>query len=143
MKEQLISFETAKLAKEKGFYINTNGNFSREKSAIWLNPTYYELSKYYFENDELLISKVTQSLLQKWLREVHEIHVCIIVWRDMDHVDNYIVSIIKPAYIKPLYDIDLDGLDIMDESKDLYFKHSYEEALEVGLQEALKLIKQN
>ena len=128
MKEELISFETAKLAKEKGY------------TQEWLD--HYE---YYKEDGSLHNWKYdypapTQSLLQKWLREVHEIHIHIEVWRNMDHCDEYKGFITKPAYIKPLYDKTNKGLDIM-EIKRVSFKYEYKEALEAVLQEALKLIK--
>ena len=106
MKEQLILFETAKLAKEKGF----------------LNSIHYDGMGGYFTN-------TTQSLLQKWLREEHNIE----VWVTPTHL----------SYINnKLYKVEIEYFN----GKRIHcFKHdefkTYEEALEKGLQEALKLIK--
>lgn len=142
MEEQLITFETAKLAKEKGFSINTTEYWEYQASG----PERY---KFITEdspgatwvNDDLKnrICISTQSLLQRWLREKKEIYIHIAVWRNMDHCDEFTSIITKPAYIKPLYDKSNKGLDIM-ESKAVAFKHTYEEALEAGLQEGLKLL---
>jgi hypothetical protein len=134
MKEQLTSYETAVLAKEKGW----DGDF--------------------IESHKIL---TTQSLLQKWIREIYDIHI------NIRHEDYFHLS--KYKYFH--YDIsqgsltdvtknqDLHG-DIMDEcsqdipgnylndekfsklifEREFAFK-TYEEALEHGLQQALKLIK--
>lgn len=58
MKEQLISFETAKLANEKGFKFDWQINFD-------------------IFDDSLFINSPTQSLLQKWLREEKKIHISV------------------------------------------------------------------
>ena len=119
MTEQLINFETAKLAKEKGFN--------------WKNIEILEV-----KSKSAFLDFTTHSLLQKWLRE-KEIYVHIEIHRNMDHCDEFTAIITKPAYIKPLYNKSNKGLDIL-ESKEVAFKYSYEEALEQGLLEALKLI---
>jgi len=106
MKEQLVTFETAKLAKEKGFDISTHSyyfedNKFKENSIKGTNGYYgdeYEFNLSEFNenwNDKWLTKKdgdrcfgcskqqgyletfsaPTQSLLQKWLREVHKINV--------------------------------------------------------------------
>ena len=161
MEEQLISFETAKLAKEKGFnwecskYINVNniwtygieyvfktdnihiqGHTSVER---WLsdgiNKCLEEAEQ--FENktcslDEIIIYPApTQSLLQKWLREKHKLFVEIFT-------ANYAWN----NKIKFYFHV----REIHSKNDDKYhnyrteFVGTYEEALEKGLQEALKLI---
>ena len=76
MEEQLISFETAKLAKEKGF-----DWICRVFYEDWDNNELHEpISPSDFNNEhvwEKTISAPTQSLLQKWLREVHDIKMCV------------------------------------------------------------------
>jgi hypothetical protein len=70
----------------------------------------------------------TQSLLQKWLREVHEISVeSTSCWWDDG----------KKEFEYNVYKKDLGG----DSPCSLSVFKTYEEALEVGLQEALKLIE--
>lgn len=134
MKEQLISFDTAKLAKEKGFdwkvslHYESNGN------------RFFDKVPCNFNNVELICSAPTQSLLQKWLREIHNIHIkvddflddktgiewdyeIVIIGTDLDEKGNY----------KALIPYSIDDLN-------RNFK-TYEQALEKGLQEALKLIE--
>ena len=82
MGEPLISFETAKLAKEKGFNLRTK-YFFKEKytdkieyetvhfnhaESDWNEPFKFNLAE---------CSAPTQSLLQKWLREEHHLHITI------------------------------------------------------------------
>ena len=98
MKEELISFETAKLAKEVGC-----------KSSLGLSP---------------LASDFTQSLLQRWLREKHKV----LVW-------------IKPVPNVGKWSVYVDDTVGRHLVADYIFKDTYEEALEAGLLETLKLIK--
>lgn len=117
MKEQLISFETAKLAKEKGFKCN-----SSDCSWAYLNTNGMAMS--YDEKSCVLIP--TQSLLQKWLREKHDLHLCVGLDRSLIEEPNYNYQLINHS----------QTVDYSETN----FK-TYEEALEKGLYEALKLIK--
>lgn len=107
MKEQLISVEVAILAKEKGFPFN-------------INTTYkiVDIFGISFFGTPL----TTQSLLQKWLREVHKFNV----------TPHFYVKSGWSCRIEPLYHFG-----------SIWTNHfnSYEESLEAGLKEALKLIK--
>lgn len=152
MKEQLISFETAKLAKEKGFdilcfnYYFEDGEF---KENILTGQNGYYGDDYEVEFEEFLenwndkartkkngdrcfgcsknkgyletFSAPTQSLLQKWLRENKE----------------HIVTVHFNRIVRYKCEIQLDG---GDSSCCTGLFGTYEEALEKGLQEALKLI---
>lgn len=129
MEEQLISFETAKLAKEKGFDIATvsfydgyidntpkliSKQLSKEPIINW-NKDYKE------GGHGVYYSAPTQSLLQKWLREKHNIIVEPIFMSSRDW--NIIIHTVVNT-----------SLSLLEENT------AYEEALEAGLQEALKLI---
>ena len=109
MEDTLITFETAKLAKEKGF----------EFKIVW---EYILGFKNNHERDKYL---PTQSLLAKWLREKHNI----IVLVDYEGIDGY--------YYKYYYYI--NEVKKYNASDKNYI--TFEEAYEIGLQEALKLIK--
>lgn len=104
MKEQLISFETAKLANKKEFIECTENRYNKKGT--------FNYSKAYS------ISAPTQSLLQKWLRETHNI--VVLVWYNPELQEWE--SHISEKYYESKFE-------------------TYEEALEKGLQEALKLIK--
>ena len=124
MKEQLISFETAKLAKEKNCKIETEIG--------------YDLSGYLIKKRSLLfINAPTQSLLQKWLREKYDIEI---------NITRMPPEAIKSSFNKDnkrikkynMWVWNLNGNPRIENSS-LFFDN-YEEALEAGLQEALKLI---
>lgn len=115
MEEEKISFETAKLAKEKHFNIRTRTYFDKKEIK--------EISKLTSHNDSSnRISRPTQSLLQKWLREGHNIDV-----EAQKDYGFYTAVIYLPGRYKPSHQWKQEF-------------GSYEEALEIGLQEALKLI---
>ena len=167
MEEQLISFETAKLAKEKGFNLLTHsyyfedGEF-KENSLKGTNGYYgeeYEFNLSEFNenwNDKWLTKKTgdrcfgcskqkgyletfsapTQSLLQCWLREVHNIYVE--SYHDLTSDGTKIQFYTSWGFLQQK---DKNGNRNVNGWYDEYNDwKTYEEALEIGLQEALKLI---
>lgn len=124
MQEQLISFETAKLAKEKGF----NETFS------------YGIGVAYYNKDGILggtclygdhtLKASTQSLLQKWLREEYKINIFINCEMNCSPMES--------KWFKYNYLIYLGREPINEKWYNGTFK--YEDTLEQGLQEALKFI---
>ena len=166
MKEQLISFETAKLAKEKDFnilqhsYYFEDGEF-KENSLKGTNGYYgeeYEFNLSEFNenwNDKWLTKKTgdrcfgcskqkgyletfsapTQSLLQRWLREVHNIYVE--SYHDLTSDGTKIQFYTSWGFLQQK---DKNGNQNVNGWYDEYNDwKTYEEALEFGLQEALKL----
>jgi predicted transcriptional regulator len=125
MEAQLISFETARLAKYKGFNINTY--YSYRKFDDHIETFHHDKNNDVFTKSSY-VPAPTQSLLQKWLREKHNIH----VWLIPAEVDKT-----YRAYVS--FGIKLDLLENL-RTKSFF---NYEEALEDGLQEALKLIDKN
>lgn len=134
MKEQLITFETAKLVKEKGFTLK----------HIQIGFDYYKpdgeklrLDEFNKEFIKYCTPYYTQSLLQKWLREVHQIYVQIEVdrttypkfWFEVIHFTGNPLNLSEREW----------GWESKYTAEFLY--RTYEEALEEGLQEGLKLIK--
>ena len=140
MEEQLISFDTAKLAKEKGFniptisYYNPKGRSEesegymteRLESSNWNNGQ----GSYPTHAKDIECSAPTQSLLQKWLREKHKIHIQIQVLGQFVNGDN-------KFYSQVILFGDNKWISKFISNKLTY---TYEEALEIGLHEALKLI---
>ena len=136
MKEQLISFETAKLAKEKCFNwecyasYNINGEDFEDttiRSSIKdvNSDMMFDLYSYNPEKGSERCDVPTQSLLQKWLRENHKLIISIIPSLD-------------GGYFNGEYDFEIRDTEF-HLSDDTNF-NSYEHALECGLQEALKII---
>lgn len=134
MKEQLISLETAQLAKEKGFDWECIESYDPVNSELYPvgllsnNPVTLEnflIDYNYYDNH---ISAPTQSLLQKWLREKHNFSLLATV--DTYESGDYSFEIWKTLVGEEPY--------MKMESSTNW--ETYEQALEEGLKEALKLI---
>ena len=133
MKEELVTFKTAKLAKEKGFneqcsvtynslgktYIHKTKKYNHDFKKVTVTCTH---SNQEFTNEKY--SAPTQSLLQKWLRERHGINVFL----------NY--NYRRIGFLYNLHNLEFGNYYTSNPSF-----NTYEEALEEGLQQALKLIK--
>jgi hypothetical protein len=154
MNDEIVSFEVAKLAKEKGFdlkvrnYINILGVSHSIKEITYypfgagvndpggdIHLNYNEkidfsnlitYGRNWDENGvERIYSAPTQSLLQRWLREKHNTHIT--------------VDCKNTKHSKGMFSIYVGN---NNETVHTYFGHvSYEEALEKGLLQALKFIK--
>jgi len=131
MKEELISFKTAKLAKEKGFdewcyawyYEDKLVSYRPTKEGVPSNGVRRNHSNQ-FNDSHLHCSAPTQSLLQRWLREEHDLHIKMIPYKGKD-----------PTF----YQSEVDGMGtgcLVETIND----DSYENILEVSLFQALKLI---
>lgn len=138
MEDKRISFKLAKLAKEKGFnlacdYAYTVGHANIQPNTALL--PLYGLCKL-GGNQPHLASAPTQSLLQKWIREKHGIHIVIIptiesFWTYktvtvISEKDSGIIKGISSVSDLPPY-IDVCGYDFS----------TYETALEDALFESL------
>ena len=123
--ESYVSFDIAKMLKEAGFDVPCTSQYTEGK-CIW-NVGYPDN----FNQDEFGYSRPTQALAARWLREVHRIVVD--------------VAYIPPHVGRDVWQYFVGGMDDMVwpgdyEPSDRKYE-TYEEAMEVGLQEALKLIK--
>lgn len=124
MKEELISFETAKLAKEKGFDVEGHQYYyDSPESVLWHSI------KMEMHNKSENISVETQSLLQKWLREEHDVHIILNPYRE------FIDGEITGYWLGDIY----TSKETLREDNDDNFS-TYEEALEKGLIAALKCL---
>lgn len=140
IEEAYVSFETAKLAKEKGFdepckeYYECGNDYT--SSLPW--GTNQEDFR-----DEKDILAPTQAMLARWLREKYNVHVIPKPIYDSDRLEQYgcdihcpdknglVFTIISPVF--PVY----KQTSNHNMTKEL---GTYEESMEAGLQEALKLI---
>lgn len=121
MEDTLVQYNTAKLAKEKGF--SEECHFCKN---IYNTKAIYNASKYNWNLHKVNYSIPTQSLLQKWIREKHNIHVE--AWFDNTQKDGF-------PYLYEIYNQNNKESDAHGN----YF-NTYEEALEQGLFKALLLI---
>lgn len=156
MEERLIEFETAKLAKGKGFNIHCDNIFEIYKDNVteinskdriatdffdgFVNDFHdcksyrgedAKLNYFYKNNntDDMELLRPTQSLLQKWLREVHQIFVSPSESWSFDNTLEFVCTV-NGTFVN--HNISSQPVN--------RFK-TYEEALEAGMFEALKLIK--
>ena len=115
IKEQFVLFDTAKLLKEAGFNEPCCYNYDNVNGFRW------------FKIGESIpkgwIPCPTQMLAARWLREVHNIDVMV----DVYNRDYYVCNVYKNKHLMIIRNI---------------VTSSYEEALEEGLCEAIKLIKE-
>lgn len=133
MYDEIITFETAKLAKEKGgeLWDWNDRYYDPNDETHTLQRKWSTQSGCSTENRmNRLIKAPTQSFLQKWLREIHNIHINI--WFMGDDVKDY--KTLKWSFeiktIAPDYKL----------IKNQTGYESFEKALEAGLQEGLKII---
>lgn len=132
MNEDIVSFETAKVAKEKGFNWSCVKHYDKNGS-IFMDDMSND------ENDHDEYAAPTQALLQKWLREEHRINV---ESNYLPNIDQYKCLFIPMDLPKPkTFDSISEGLNSRKKylGKNKYY--IYEDALEDGLYQALILIK--
>lgn len=132
MKEQLITYETAVLAKEKGFREKTYNVYAG------LTHVLFKGKKEFDWNDDEASSEYaapTQDLLRRWLKEKHNIA----VQATYDIILATSVDVITPNLdIIKINDVEGSSYSILDwESKHKVYD-SYEDAMEAGLKYALK-----
>lgn len=127
MQEELITLGTARLAKEKGFTLGTVGshvyNYYQDDGDVGC----ISWGHLYLDSP----ARVPLSLLYKWLREVHKIDIMIMPWEDENTGVVTYQYFVLPNHGEEKY----DDSYILEKNYD-----TYEESLEQGLQEALKLI---
>ena len=147
MKEQLISVETAKLAKEKGFneetfghhYIDNNDDHlfphaitGFNEALKWNSILEDSFFKALYRGLEIkeIISVPTQSFLQQWLREKHNIECYVVPFYRFGEIG-------YQAYYGNVF---TDFKPLTGEIGGYLSHNTYEKAFDAGLQESLKLI---
>jgi len=152
MNEQVISIETAKILKSKGFnlavkgsyteylvdkidpeYPDGSGPFSMKKGEIELDTSWYFKNNDnvadYSNDNYIMYAAPTQGLLQQWLREVHRIYVSPRESWSFDDTLEFVCTV-NGTFVN--HNIVTEPIN--------RFK-TYEDALEAGLKLGLTLIK--
>ena len=127
IEESYVSFETARMLKDAGFDVPTSTHYSNS-GEVWQSPTPVD---YNDDKSCKACSRPTQALAARWLREVHHLNVyaCFddVCFDDGERKwffmrENTMINDYTSVYCSIIsYD-------------------SYEQALEAGLQEAIKLL---
>lgn len=132
IEESYVSFDTAKLLKEVGFEANLKTRYVEEEKdewAFWESGT--KRSDYNYFDDT--IACPTQALAARWLREKHRIVVDVTL-----SFHHYFDGVNWQYLVGNMDDMIWEG-DFKPSAR----KYStYEEAMEAGLQEAIKLVKE-
>ena len=136
IEEAYVSFETAKLLKEKGFdcsckvwYSEYTSQFGGEK---YISIEFDNHNKFN-ENYKFICYAPTLQMAMKWLREVHHIHIEI-NWDKGNQL--YSFQIWKPGEYQP----EISSLDLWRIYKDDNYlgEWNYEEAVESALKYVLE-----
>lgn len=132
MKEQLVNYKTAKLANKRGFNIDCGWKIRKLEDGTFTHTNCPDLG----------IEEPTQSLLQKWLREEKDILV------EVTFSNRLSRKLYEAAHEKPslnfswkIYTSIKDPEHIFNEFWSDGTFETYEEALEEGLQRALKMVR--
>lgn len=115
-----IKFETAKLAKEKGYNYIGDFAYNEQGHEISTNSSFYNSRKYPINN------VTSQSDLQTWLRKTYKIDIIIF---------NRLKKKNKMEYF-----VNVNGYWQRTKEYNYILFDSYEDALELALFKALKLI---
>ena len=144
MKDEKVTLETAKLLKKKKFDIPINMSYTVyhkdfiENGKVVVNEGEIEINTFYFKNNDnkfgdysnstyTMYAAPTLSLVQKWLRGVHDID----VW-----AKPFVVDDLKKEYLGFV-----DYIPNKIEGKTHITHQSYEEAIEFSIVVALKSIE--
>jgi len=140
--EQFIELETAKFAKQAGFdweinsYLSYYGNCPDNPHwAVSIQQEYKDWNNYKFKHIHEAYSAPTQSVLQRWLREIKNIHIQIMF--DSSITVNKYYVIIKIKDVTKTKNIYYNFL--MRDNHISYFD-TFEDALEAGLKQCLTLL---
>ena len=125
--EDYVSFETAKLLKEKGFDGVT------EKYYLKYKGEYILVSRGTAEHPDSSIDVPTLQMAMKWLREVHNIHINIdIHYLHFSNQNGWMYIITK------ILENGTDYIDSEGDENDKYFYSTYEQATEAAIKYTLE-----
>ena len=133
IQEQYVSFEVAKLLKEKGFdeecwyWYEEDGYFKDSNDDYGFQSNSDHIS------DDFICSAPTLQMVMKWLREVHAIHIEL-NWDKGNQLYNF--NIWKPGKYQP----EISSLDLWRIYKDDNYlgEWNYEEACESAIKYCLE-----
>lgn len=136
MKEQIVTFEVAKLAEEHGFDWVCRSWYENCENNNWFEP----ISPGNYNDRETFsdtISSPTQELLKRWFREVKDINIDVYTSYDTEtHEETYRFYTHRTSLEKIN-----QMLDELEEDELIKFDE-YEDALEEALKEGFNLLKE-
>ena len=134
IEEAYVSFETAKLLKEKGFDEDCQYWYEEDGlEPVRTNDDYGSQSNSSHVSEDFICAVPTQQMAMRWLRKVHNIHIEL-NWDKGNQL--YSFQIWKPRKCQP----EISSLDLWRIYKDDNYsgEWKYEEAVEEAIQYLLK-----
>lgn len=135
--EDYVSFKTAKLLKEKGFDVQCKNYFSLNNDAIRHNLNKKYGAKKNWNSIELCVSRPSQSLAMKWLREVHKLWIDFSVFcpapEGMHKQEDCI-----PRYYYRIKKYNIGYMDFITSDEHILNFPSYEQAVEAAIKYCLE-----
>ena len=124
--EQYVSFDPAKMLKKAGFDCPVHKYFHRPRLSS-KTVERFEMSPWNANEEARSVSRPTQSLAARWMRDAHKLHIVCETLKNGGWF--YCITKLEPY----------EDHVVISESN----MSSFEEALEAGLQETLQLIIKN
>ena len=138
IEEAYVSFETAKLLKEKGFDGDTSSCYILEDGTHHIMSDKIVQNEYYESQDSNehghLIQAPTLQMAMGWLREVHKLHIITIPYAPMDRHPYHHPGEADVVYIAQLF----KGIIPIDEIGRSIIKLTHEEVCESALKYCLE-----
>ena len=127
IKEDYVSFEIAKLLKEKGFDCGCDMYYTE------IGSVKYTQLKYNHNEIKNRYSRPTHQMATKWLREVHDVFIKI------DMIQDGMYDIINDfVYKEPIFQYEIIGINGNDAYKLRGGFNLYEEAVEAAIKYCLE-----
>lgn len=138
IQEDYVSFETAKLLKEKGFNEEDSPFYFEQDRDEWIqnnsysipNPNYNENIPFDSETLTMVAPHISFQKAMKWLREVHHYYIQIMLdsWACGGHLGYYVV----------LQKTDSEFEMILQDALDNVFYNTYEDACDAAIKYCLE-----
>ena len=126
MKNQFVSYEIALALKELGFDEECFGWFYLNK------PSYIEYERCKLKDcSNVHIPSPLYQQVEQWFREKHQIIIAVHAYRDLDAID----EVDQILWEFTLWDKE------WNDTSDYTYYHSYEEARDAAILEAIKIVK--
>jgi len=125
--EDYCNKDISVMLKEKGFDVPVKNHFSLNKDAMLHNLDKKYGAKKNWNAFEICISRPSQSLALKWLREVHNIHI------EIRYMPSQFTD--EPTYKAMIWNMDTEiGTPLSPDISYTYFETCIEEALKYTLE---------
>lgn len=128
--EDYVSFETAKLLKEKGFDVYVHSFYDADDMPAQHNEALWDWN---LNKENYRFSAPTLQMTMKWLREVHNIHINLdIHWLYFANSKGWMYT------IERILENGIEYVDSKGDENDKTFYLTYEEACEAGIRHCLE-----